>query len=288
MNKRWFLLALFVAIFSWTTTAQLLWKISGNDLTRPSYLFGTHHAISKEQIRQFDRYLSICGQTNAVVGEIDLADSAIQQKIMRESRMTGCSLKELMSPGDYELVDTEFKQVFGYGLDPFANIKPMMLISMYSVMSYMKAVGLTEQPVSLDELFQKEAHEKGLKVIGLETADYQVNLLFNSIPLKRQADLLVECIKDKQKDIESNRLLNEAYIAGDLTKVASFEENDDWLPEEREQLIDKRNLFWATQLPSLMKEKSCFIAVGCMHLVGETGLIKQLTKAGYTVKAVTF
>jgi uncharacterized protein len=35
-----------------------------------------------------------------------------------------------------------------------------------------------------------------------------------------------------------------------------------------------------------LAKQSCFVAVGCMHLVGETGLLAQLKKAGYKVEAV--
>ena len=40
------------------------------------------------------------------------------------------------------------------------------------------------------------------------------------------------------------------------------------------------------KLKSLPPEKSCFIAVGCMHLVGESRLINLLKNSGYTVDAV--
>ena len=36
-------LALAALIITIGANAQLLWKISGNGLTKPSYLFGTHH-----------------------------------------------------------------------------------------------------------------------------------------------------------------------------------------------------------------------------------------------------
>jgi uncharacterized protein YbaP (TraB family) len=35
-----------------------------------------------------------------------------------------------------------------------------------------------------------------------------------------------------------------------------------------------------------MKERSSFIAVGCLHLPGKEGLIEGLRKLGYTVEAI--
>ena len=40
------------------------------------------------------------------------------------------------------------------------------------------------------------------------------------------------------------------------------------------------------QLPRLMKEGAAFVAVGALHLIGETGLVSQLRQQGYTVTPV--
>ena len=51
-------------------------------------------------------------------------------------------------------------------------------------------------------------------------------------------------------------------------------------------IIDGRNNNWMKKIPDLITEKSSFIAVGCAHLVGETGLINQLRELGYTVDPI--
>ena len=56
--------------------------------------------------------------------------------------------------------------------------------------------------------------------------------------------------------------------------------------EEMKILLDDRNYKWMQQLPRLMQEKSLFVAVGALHLVGESGLVKQLQSKGYTVTPV--
>ena len=81
--------------------------------------------------------------------------------------------------------------------------------------------------------------------------------------------------------------MNEAYLAGDLQAIEALNnEDDDMSADEKKIMIDNRNANWINQLNALMPTKSCFIAVGCMHLVGETGLIGQLKKSGFTVEAV--
>ena len=288
MNKRNFTVALFALFFIVTIQAQLLWKVSGNGLTKPSYLFGTHHLIEKEQIKDFDKILALAGQSDAVVGEMDMSNMlSLQLKMLKGVMMKDTTIKDLMSKEDYILVDNEFKLSMNMSLKTLGHMKPMMLSSLYTIMIYTKINKLKKQPEGVDILFQKRAHKDKKQVIGLETIEQQMNLLFNSIPLKRQADMLVKGVKEKDKGMEGLKKLNEAYLSGDLKKIETLNtEDDDMSPEEKKMMIDNRNDNWIKKMTVLIPSKSCFIAVGCLHLVGEKGLIEQLKKAGYTVEGV--
>lgn len=288
MNRRILLVAFLVFFWGVSAHAQLLWKISGKDLVKPSYLFGTHHLIEKEQIKDFDKVLALAGKADAVVGEMDMTDmAAMQAKIMQGSVMQGKNIKELISAEDYAVVDAELKQLVGAGLDQLGTFKPMLLQTMYASMVYFKSQNLTRQPEAVDILFQKAAKDNNKLVIGLETIEQQAAILFDSLPLNRQAEVLVKSVKEKQKGIDLLKRLNEAYLAGNLVKLAEIDkEDDDLTPTERRPLYEGRNNQWIKQLPALMKSQSCFVAVGCMHLIGDSGLITQFRKAGYKVEAV--
>ncbi|MFA5046026.1 MAG: TraB/GumN family protein [Paludibacter sp.] len=287
MNKKILLLP-FVLLFVLNVHAQLFWKISGNGLSKPSYLFGTHHLIEKDQIKDFDKILAYAGETDAVVGEMDMSNMlGMQMKMMKAVMMKDTTMKELLSDSDYVLVDNELKKVVGMGLDKLGKMKPMMLSTMYSLMTYMKSMNLKKQPEAVDVLFQKQAKKEKKSIIGLETVEQQINILFNSIPLQTQADELVKAVKEKEKGITLMRNLNEAYLTGDLIQIEVLNhEDNDMTPEEKVIMIDNRNNTWMTQLLTLIPKNSCFIAVGCMHLVGQTGLINQFRNAGYSVEAV--
>jgi len=279
----------FIALcFIVSAQAQLLWKVSGNGLTKPSYLFGTHHLIEKDQVKDFEKILKLASESDAVVGEMDMTDmAAMQAKIMQGAMMQGKNIREMISADDYVLVDTELKQLLGAGLDQLGTFKPMMLQAMYGVMVYLKSQNITKQPEGVDVLFQKKAKENNKPVIGLETIEQQSAILFDSLPLNRQAEILVKSVKEKQKGIELLKRLNEFYIAGDLKKLSELDkEDDDMTPAEKKQLYDNRNIAWMKQIPVLLSKQSCFVAVGCMHLIDETGLIAQLKKAGYTVEGI--
>lgn len=279
----------FTFILALNVQSQLLWKISGNGLRETSYLFGTHHLIDKALIPQFDSILAVCGQTDAVVGEMDMKTPGMQKKMMQGSVMKGKKMKDLVSASDYLMLDAEFKGVMGVGMNVLGSFKPMMLMSMHQLLLYLKTTGSKKQPQAVDELFQKQARSAKKKVIGLETLEMQMNVLFNSISLERQAEILLYEVREKEQMLSDLKLLNSIYISGDLDKMKELDVEDESMkPEERKMLVDDRNMNWINQLPSLLNEQSCFVAVGCLHLVGETGLINQLRLNGYTVEPVRF
>jgi len=196
-------------------------------------------------------------------------------------------MHDLLSASDYALVDSGMKKVVGKGLDKLGKMKPAMLSALYEVKLYMAQNNVKKEPEAVDVVFQQKGKKAKKKIIGLETIDQQINILFNSISLKSQAQSLVEAVKDKDKSMVQLKQLTEAYLTGDLKKISELSnEEGQMTPAEKKILIANRNNNWIAQLKTLMPVQSCFVAVGCMHLVDEGGLIQQLKNAGYTVEAV--
>ncbi|MGB4414096.1 MAG: TraB/GumN family protein [Paludibacter sp.] len=290
MSKRIFILAVIASLLIFSANAQLLWKVEGNGLTKPSYLFGTHHLIEKEQIPGFENVLTYINSVDAVVGELDMSDMlSMQMHLMKAAIMKDTTLSDLISPEDYTLVDAEFKNVIGFGLKPLEKMKPMMLSTMYSGVLYMKLNNMKKEPEAVDQVIQKIGKKANKKFIGLETLDEQIDILFNHIPLKRQAEILVKTVKEKEESMDMTKRLNSAYIAGDLEQLqVIYTEDDDMSNEERKILVEQRNNNWVEQFKTIFAENSCFVAVGCLHLSGKAGIINQLQNAGYTIKAVKY
>ncbi|NDP21512.1 MAG: TraB/GumN family protein [Paludibacter sp.] len=283
---------LFVAVlalcFTFGVNAQLLWKVSGNGLSKPSYLFGTHHLIEKEQIKDFDKILALIPQTDVVVGEMDLSDMlGMQLKMLKVAMMKDSTMKQLLNSEDYELVDNQLNQVVGMGLGKLGKIKPMMLSTLYEVKLYMNQNNLKKEPEAIDQVFQKAGKKAKKKIIGLETVEQQMDILFNSSSLKHQAEQLVDAVKNKDKSLDMFKQLNDAYLAGDLKKMSELSiQGGQMTVEDKKIMVDDRNNNWIAQLKTLMPKQSCFVAVGCLHLADEIGLIQQLRNAGLTVEAI--
>ena len=275
-------------------TNSLLWKVSGNGLESPSYLFGTHHLIPLSFLDNVPGVNEAFDATEQVVGELDMSKMAeMQAQIMMGSVMPqDYSYNNLLSEDDYALLDNALKENIGMGLDQLGQMKPAMLNNLLVVMEYQKLYPEMNNKVSIDQYFQDEATKKSLPVIALETAEDQIYALLGHQSIERQAEMLACLLNHPELLKEQMDRMQEAYLAQDLKALAELyeeEKTDDPCPstqEEKDVLNKDRNLKWLDKLPEMMSDRSSFVAVGCLHLVGKDGLIEGLRQKGYTVEAV--
>lgn len=269
--------------------AQLFWKISGNGLSKPSYMFGTHHLIDKSEIPDFDKILDYVKKTDVVVGEVVMKNMlAEQMKMMKMATMTDTTLQDLMTPEQYLFADSAMKIATGMNLKPFNKMKPALISSLHTVMLYTKHFNIKKQPEAVDKIVQDKAKKRRKKIFGFETIDEQIDILFNSISLQGQTEMLLETLKDTEKSIDMIKKLNEYYLAGDHEKMLEISmEETETNTRFMKILLENRNRNWTEQLLKMLPENSCFIAVGSLHLPGETGLIQLLRNEGYEVTPVT-
>lgn len=283
------ILLLFSLLLISALQAQLLWKVSGNGLKHPSYLFGTHHLIPIQFLDSVPGLFKAFNECDVVVGEIVLNNIDATEKIQQAAIMPDqLKIKDLLNDDEYKLVDTELKSVLKLGLKNLSIMNPTLVLTMYEIEIYKKLTGFTDNDQS-DSYFQQVAAEKDKRVVGLETVDQQISFLYSNDSLERQADILVESIRRKDDVLKEMIQLNKLYKEGKINELVDLSKKKDitsMTTEEYTKLVDKRNLDWMTKLPTYFRESSSFVAVGALHLGGKNGLIKLLEKKGFKVKAV--
>lgn len=271
--------------------AQLLWKISGNRLSKPSYLFGTHHLIDKAEIPNFDKILFYVKKVDAVVGELVIQNMLAQQmQLMKHATMKDSTLHDLMTPLQYQFADSAMKIATGLNLKLFDKMKPAFISTLHSTMLYMRYFNVKKEPEAVDKIFQDEAKKLKKKIVELETIDEQINFLFNAISLREQTEMLLETLKDTEKSVEIIKQLNRYYLAGDydkMLKISIEEDNSEANTRFMKILLENRNKNWIEKLRKMLPAQSYFIAVGALHLPGEIGLIQLLQNEGYEVTPET-
>ena len=288
MKKIQFVFLFFISII--TVQAQLLWKISGKNLNKPSYLFGTNSLIPPGFADSIPGIYIAFNKCSTVVSEITMNSIDNQKKIFNAAILPhGNTLDKLITAENYKIVDAEIKSVLKIGLKELSVMQPQLILKMYKTELNKKTLGYKSE-YHIDSFFQLIGSEKEKNTIGLETIDKQISLLFDTTNIKRQADMLVESILNKENLINDLKQINSMYKAGNLDglyNLAKRQENGTYITkEEFSKSVYNRNIAWLKQIPDLIKFASCFIAVDAIHLPGENGLINLLEKQGYRVTKV--
>lgn len=292
--KKIFALLMFFCI-TLGVNAQLLWKVSGNGLDKPSYIFGTHHVAPLSMKDSIAGMAEAMNGTSQVYGELVMEDMMKPEMLMKMQQAmmlpTDTTLKSLFTQAQYDSIASVVKENIGMELAMFDKLKPAALNAQLAVVLSVKALKGYNPQEQLDTWFQTQAKQAGKKVGGLETMESQINILYNSQSLKRQAQQLYCSATHIDYGIDMTRRLAEAYLNQDLDKLLEITEEKmgnacDGTPEEEEALIYGRNANWAKQMPGIMKQASTLFVVGAGHLPGEHGVLKLLEKQGYTVEAM--
>lgn len=273
--------------------AQLLWKISGNGLEKPSYVFGTYHLSPlgiKDSIAALPQAVN---ETTQVYGEVvmsEMMSPAFMQSMQQQMMMPKDStLQSLFTPEQYEEVGKVIKENMMVDIAMLAQLKPAAITQQLAVILYMRHTPGFNPQEQLDNYFQQQAQQQGKKVGGLETVQSQIDILFNSQTLKRQAELLHCMAHDIDRTVGQVKRVIAAYQKQDLKIVLQLlaERHGDAcdpLPGEMEALIDNRNKAWAEKMPAIMSEAPTLFVVGAGHLPGDNGLLNLLQQQGYTLE----
>lgn len=266
---------------------SLLWEISGNGLKTPSYLFGTIHLISGEDFffpQTLEDKIKISQRATFEIDMDDMSSMESMMKIIGKAFMKdGLTLKDLVTPEEYKEIETHFKDK-GLPLQFLDRMKPMLLSTFASM--DMGEGGMSNYKSYEMEIFEK-VKEQQKPSEGLESIDDQLSL-FDSIPYKAQAQMLVESIKTSNTENQEYKMMIDLYKKQDIETLAKLSVADDsnGVGGYADLFLYQRNKNWIPHFTRMMAEKPTFFAVGAGHLGGSKGVINLLKKAGYKVTPV--
>ena len=261
-------------------TNSLLWKVSGKDANKPSYLFGTIHMLPEDKYFFTENMEKALNETDELALEVDM-DIPLSEQMKMATEMImpeGKTWADHMTAEEYALVKSAFVDSLGIKekkFDKYSKIRPI----------YVSGLILTEL-LGKVKMYEQELTSKAKKakkpIIGLETIQEQMKIV-SSISIEDQMEDLKSTTASMLRDY--NQML-EAYVNQNLTELEKVGEDNEGFEKMEAKLLTERNDRWVKTISEQVKEKSTFYAVGAMHLVGESGLINQLRKEGYTVEAV--
>ena len=286
MKKIFFVLCV---LLSFSLSAQynsLLWKITGNGLKKPSYLYGTMHTSDARVFNFSDSLMPFFNASKAYAMELDPV-TAFDFSILSKITMgKGYSLKKMIPDTDYVFLDSVMRKEVGMSVKIFDNVAPVFTMSLLE----MKSMGLSDSSIKgnkevLDVYFHNLAKKKKKKLIGIETVEEQLGAL-NSLTYQEQADMLLAELHAMRSNSSEGTELVEYYLQQDLDKLTAMNSVTDMPEKFYTALVSDRNVRMADRIAVFIQEQSVFVAIGALHLPGPGGVIELLRKKGYTVYPV--
>lgn len=280
--------------------AQLLYKISGNGLEKPSYIVGTYHLAPGNFADSIPGLKDAFASCKQIYGELDMQDALSNEnrdKLEKAQILPeGTTLSSLLTKEQMDRVNTLMRETIGADMTnpmlaaQFDKMTPMALSTTLTVFAFIKKSPNFNPMNLLDSHLQLLAQKQGMVIKGLETVDFQVEVLYGS-SLEKQVEELM-CVVDNFDDVvEMAEFVTAAYFSQDLDQLLDVtnEESEGPCassPESNDNLIYNRNANWVKAMPDIMQQAPTFFAVGAAHLCGDRGVLRLLEQAGYKIEGV--
>lgn len=287
-----------------TVSAQLLYKISGNGLEKPSYILGTYHMKDIDALQNIKGSEKVVWLVDQFCGELDRKNFI---KVMRlnnsakpDSLPNGQTIKDLFSAKQFEQINERLKSELNIDfitypqlLSQMGRLYPASFASMLTMDLLMDVNNINSTTfVPMDVALVITGEQFGKPVIGLETAELQFKILTRLPPLKEQKKQLLDLIDNWEGVKMLAEYMGKAYEQQNVAFYTELLKNKHsrrvlvGTKTTYELLFTERNIKWAEKMPLIMEQKPTLFFVGALHLIGKDSVLALLKKQGYTIEPV--
>jgi uncharacterized protein YbaP (TraB family) len=263
---------------------SLCWKISGNNLSQPSYLFGTIHLISKKDFFISKPTQEAFKSCKTLALEVDLnMDKGTKREVGKSAILpSGKSLSDYCNDEELSIINAFMKdtvKISGLKIKLYSRLKPI----------YLQSILLKEQlkgDKSYEESFAKKAKKNNMNQVGLEAINLQMKIL-DTISIESQIKDLVSSIKEGKASIRIFNEMIQIYKTQNIEKLHELTiSEDNGIANFEDIFLNNRNQSWIQVIENLITKQATFIAVGAAHLDGDNGVINLLRLKGYTIEPI--
>jgi uncharacterized protein YbaP (TraB family) len=265
-----------ISLFSCKSKSREIyfWKVSKNDVSKVSYLYGTMHLIEKDKyqipnvvLETLDKVDILYLELNPYSEYIEDEGAEIENSEFIELSSYPCFSKAEQYIRDSLKLSIEVLQITN--LFKIERLFMVHLLKEYKLTSIERELVMNVGKDRISGFESKEEHIKIMREFSGKDMDFET--LLNNI-VKR----------DSVKE-ELLRMFN-CYYKGTLEDELKKEENI--YLAENDYLLKNRNINWLEKIEAEFNDKSMFIAVGCFHMFGEYGLINLLKERGFKVEKI--
>lgn len=266
----------------------LLWRVERGGVAA-SHLFGTIHVTDPRVLDLPQPVRTAFESADSATFEVIMTDGVRMQLAQAMVLSDGRTLDGLLAAPLYRRT-VDAAAAYGLPAAQLRFLKPWAVAMILSVPQE-ELLRSASGVLPLDQFLQDEARRLGIPLFALETAEEQI-ALFDDLSVPDQASMLSSAV-DQSGDIAGLfDALTRQYLAGDLAGIhASMEEQSkDMDPRFVEVFLlrfnEARNRTMVERMAPRLAAGGAFVAVGALHLPGETGLLSLLAERGYSIERV--
>ncbi len=309
--KRTFIMLLLVSAAIISSNAQLLFRVSGGGVEKPSYMLGSLHLVSGETLERYDAYLEAEKQCEQLYVEYDITNdqhnkelqSSGLELVMLPDSLTifevlgaerAQKLTERMQLTCHvNLTDSAAMQMWHWQPYAFTNMLSLMttneLFSKVPTLQKLRGKG-----APMDATCTIRAKLNGWKVGELDQLARQEELEKTREKMAKSIDEQADSLMALLNNFEERKqtMLHElekwdktvlAWIKGDFEEFTSYMSAE---TDEQPLLFNERNKKWLPRIIEAMNEAPTLFVFGAGHLIQPYGLVHLLREAGYEVEQI--
>lgn len=271
---------------------SLLWEISGRDLKKPSFLFGTMHVSNKMVFQLADSFY--IGIRKADVVALETNPESWQEDMSRYNRQAGGDGIGRHSFGTNasatfpdEYLNSTTLQFYRYHrkIERALSSNPDMINNLL-YRTYGERSSDFEEDTYLDMYIYQCGKKWGKRVAGVEKYEESMKLMAEAYRDAAREKKRKERSYDADEGLSQDRL-QEAYRNGNLDLLDSINRFNSVSEAFDEKFLYRRNEIQARSIDSILRtSSSLFVGVGAAHLPGERGVIELLRNMGYRLRPV--
>jgi uncharacterized protein len=271
----------------------LLWRIEKPGLP-PSYLYGTMHTTDESALDLAQRAARPIAGVKVVATELGGPIDPIEKANISAATLAKAldrdhdTFEGVAAPKDRERIE-KYLANQGYPQE-FAHHLKLWFLALVTALPLCEAEREALDLPEVDQFIAQTAKDAGVKVIGLETPQEQLDVIATMRP-EVAATLLALAAREPgmNDDLYATmlRLYRESRPAEILPisdAVGQLSESERAAEDEfMRALLVGRNAVIAQRAAPLLASGGAFIAVGALHLSGRDGLVQRFRADGYTV-----
>lgn len=280
-----------LALFFWSVAAlaqnSLLFEITGNDLDKPSYLFGTMHVQDEAAFGWNDSVFWAINQAQVSAFELDFDAKKMKNKFKasksQQKEWEEFLMKDL-SPAIEKIISAD---TLGLRISGFYT----------EVLKTLLEKDKNKNGTFVDKFLQEYAGKNGKEIVGIESIQEQLNIVLD-MDKQLLKTSIIDFLEADNWDIDVDMMTGqksgmiEAYSTRRLSEVCKVLDDitagssNELVNELYGRVFEDRNKIMFKRVSKMIKGKSHFVAVGSGHLCGNTGLVQELQAAGYSVRPI--